>query len=191
MNELSVTVDQNNIEFDQPINVSTICLNNIVMYSKFYNLATETIYTPPANAADKSTVKIPPGYYTEEDINTKTREDFDIDYNTLKVKMKGSVTGGLKKIISKNGEIYLTPLCFYLYVDGIDTSKNLLNGKRSKLLSIIPITKDAIGEIISFQTKSYKKLYGGTRNSLSINIFDEYGKEYNGKFVAEFIFVNK
>ena len=130
-------------------------------------------------------IVIPPGYYTYKQLQKLMPGDFKFDQQTLKVKIDGVLAGGLKKLID-NDFLYLTPLCLYLYVDGIDTSTNYLDGKRSSLLSVIPIGKTDVGEIFKYQPISNsRKMYNGEINSLNITIQDERGNKYDGKFVVE------
>jgi hypothetical protein len=128
---------------------------------------------------------IPPGYYTYQQLVAKMVGSFKVHESTLKVSYSGTLTGGLTNLI-KDGYLYLTPLSLYLCVEGIDSSKNLLDGKRSNLLSIIPIGKTNIGEIFQYQpVNNYKRMYVGEINDLRVSIVDESGSDYSGKFVAE------
>lgn len=168
------------IEFEQPIDITEINLNSITLYKNIYNITEVTKYVK----SGKTTV-IQPGYYTYEQLQKLMPGDFKFSENTLKVEVKGTLTGGLKKLID-DGYLYLSPLCLYMYVDEIDTSKNYLDGKRSTLLSAIPIGNTDVGEIFNYQPNNniFKKVYNSCISSLNIKIRDEQGKDYNGKFVA-------
>lgn len=180
MNSLTIT-KTGRIELEEYIYVRGISLKSVALYFNSYNLATPTVYVK-----DRQTTNIPAGYYTFEKLK-ELIPDLSFDYNTLKVTYSGTLTGGLKKLIDEQSFIYLTPLSLYVYVERIDGSRNYLNGKRSKLLSIIPVGKTNIGEIFEYQPfNNFKKLYEGNINSLNISIKDEWGNDYKGKFVAEF-----
>lgn len=171
-------------EFDQPINIKQISLSWITLYMKVYNLSESTTYKKSENA---QLITIPAGYYTYEELQEKMSGDFKFDKNTLKVSITGTISGGLKKLIEQDSP-YLNPLCFYVYVDGIDTSKNWLDGKRSSLLSAIPIGNSVESTEIFTHVpvnNSFKNMSENIYNSLNVTILDEYGKQYTGKFVAE------
>ena len=93
--------------------------------------------------------------------------------------------GNLGCLMDSNN--YLTAVCLYMYVDEIDTSKNYLDGKRSTLLSAIPIGNTDVGEIFKYQPHNniFKNMYNNSISNLNIKIKDEQGKDFNGKFVAE------
>ena len=103
------------VELDLPINVSTVSLSSITLYLNIYNINEVTRY----NKSGKEVV-IQPGYYTLEQLQELVPNGFKFDKNTLKLEVDGVITGGLKKLI-ENDYLYLTPLCLYLYVQGIDT----------------------------------------------------------------------
>jgi hypothetical protein len=149
-----------------------------------YNLTENTIY----QVRGENPITLPPGYYTYDEITRKLPAAFKVDSNTLKVKYgSGTISGGLNKLI-KDGYLYVAPLCLYMYVDGIDTSKNLLDGKRSNLLSVIPNINTAAGDVLSHQPQSnYKRMHDGEINELSVTIQDERGNDYPGKFIAEIL----
>ena len=182
MNSLTFT-KTGRVELDAPIKASAISLKSITLFQTMYNLTEETEYTPP----NKPKVKIPPGYYTYSQIREKLGDTFQVDENTLEVSFDESLKGGLSKLI-KDKLLYLTPLCLYLYVDGIDASKNLLNGKRSDLLSIIPVGKTEFAQIYKYQPiENYKLMYQGEIGSLNISLTDERGNEYKGKLALEIV----
>ena len=171
-------------EFDRAINIKQISLSWITLYMKVYNLSESTTYKKDART---EAVTIPAGYYTYEELQEKMSGDFKFDKNTLKIIITGTVSGGLKKLIEQDSP-YLNPLCFYMYIDGIDTSKNWLDGKRSSLLSAIPIGNGvAPNEIFTYVpvNNSFKTMSENIYNSINIVILDEYKKPYTGKFVAE------
>ena len=177
----SLTINKTGrIELDRSVKATSISLKTITLYLSFYNLTEVTSYT-----YNGRTTTIQPGYYTYEQLLSKLPGSFKVHQNTLKVSTDATITGGLAKLI-ENEYLYLTPLCLYLYIDGIDTSKDLWNGKRSNLLSIIPIGRTDVGEIIQHHpTNNYKSMLIGELNSLNVSISDERGNAYPGKFIAE------
>lgn len=183
MTSLIVT-ETGRLELDTPIKLTTIALKSATLYLHTYNLTEPTTYIK----TDSSTIKIPPGYYTYDQLVQLMPEgEFSVDVNTLKVTYKGIISGGLAGMI-KNECLYLTPLSLYLRVDCIDSSKNLLNGKRSDILSAIPVGKTNLSEIIEYQPQHYfKSANAGVINSLKISIQDEWGNEYLGKCVIELL----
>ena len=169
------------IEFEEAIGVSGVSLNLITLYLK-YNITEEAVYQPKHTG---DSVTIPKGYYTYEQLQKLMPYDFSYNENTLKIEIEGEITGGLTKLV-KDGFPYLTPLCLYMYIEGIDTSRNVFNGQRSELLSIIPIGKANVGDLITYKpATNYKKMYKNTYTRLKVHIQDEHGVEYDGKFVAE------
>jgi hypothetical protein len=66
----------------------------------------------------------------------------------------------------------------YVYLKQINTTCNLLNGKRSNLLGIVPVRKTTFGESdsVSFQNLVYRKLQSGIINELEIEIRDDNNK---------------
>lgn len=126
------------IEFEQPIDVNEISLNSITLYKNIYNINEVTKYV----ASGKETI-IQPGYYnTYEQLQKIMPNDFNFNENTLEVEVDGTLTGGLKKLINSesvhsgtsSGYLNLSPLCLYMHVDEIDTSKNLYRGEEINTL---------------------------------------------------------
>lgn len=180
MNSLTIT-KTGKIELYKPIKIQNVSLKSITLFQTAYNLAATTEYKHP----NKEKITIPPGYYTYEELRSKMGGGLKVDPNTLKVAYVGDLTGGLKDLI-QDEYIYLTPLSLYLYIDGIDTSKNLLDGKRSSLLSIIPVGKTNVGKIIQYQPFNNRKCtYLDEMSQLNVEIKDEFGNDYKGKFNAE------
>ena len=181
MTSLTIT-KTGRVDFDEAIRVSGISLRSITMYQNVYNLTEATVYITTAGKQ----VDIPPGYYTYQRLRELMNYEFKVHTHTLKVSYEGTLTGGLKKRIDKKDMLYLTPLCLYVYVEGINESTNLLDGKRSDLLSIIPVDDTNVGEIFTHQPQNhFKKMYSNEIRALNVSIRDERGKDYTGKFVAE------
>jgi hypothetical protein len=182
---ISLTITKTGrIELGAYVKVGGISLNAITLYLNIYNLATITTYVKAGR-----TTTIAPGYYTFEQLR-KRLPDLSYDENTLKASIDGVLTGGLKKLISDDGSINLSPLSLYLHVDGIDASSNLFNGQPSNLLSIIPVGKTNVGQIFEHQPiKSFKQMHRDKINSINVEILDEWGNKYNGEFVAELTLV--
>lgn len=181
MTSLTIT-KTGRIALETPVSVRSISLKSTTLYMNLYNLNEETRYRATGSSED---VVIPPGYYTYEQLQEFMPNGFEFDENTLKVKVRGRLEGGLTKLIS-DGYLYLTPLCLYVYVDEIDTSQNLFDGKRSSLLTVIPIGNTNVGEIFQYNPLNhFKKMHTGELNSLGIKIENEHGQPYIGKFVAE------
>jgi hypothetical protein len=179
MRSLTIT-KTGRVEFDAPIKDKGISLKSITLFLSIFNLTETTIMTRGGE-----TYVIEPGYYTYEQIREKLKGHLKIHKTNLQVSYSGTLTGGLVKLI-ENNRLYLTPLALYLKVDGIDTEKNLLDGKRSNLLSVIPVGSTNVGEIFEYQPEhNYKKMYAGRINSLTVSITDDRGNDYLGKFVAE------
>jgi len=189
MTSLTIT-KTGRIDLDTPIEVVGVRLNVITIYMTMYNVPTSSVYRAKGSNKD---VVIPPGEYTYTELGVLLLNDFRFDKQTLKVSIAGTLTGGLRKLIDENNFLYLTPLCLHLRVHGIDTSRNLFNGKRSDLLSIIPIGGVNSGKIYEYQpiSEGFKKMYGGRVTNIGVEIKDEYGNDYRGKFVAELEFLTK
>lgn len=173
------------VDLDTPIRVSSISLTSITLYQHMYNLTEPTVFTARSG---KRTV-IPPGYYTYEKLRELMHNRFKVHETSLKVHYGGTLTGGLKKLIDDNDFLYLMPLALYIHVKEIDTSKNLLDGKRSDLLATIPVGMTNVGEIFKHQPlNNFKRMYEGEVNAVNVSIRDDRGNDYLGKFVAELIF---
>ena len=169
------------IELDSPIKVSGISLEMITVYLKFYNVAELTTYKPQDSETE---INIPPGYYEMEDLITLTNNEIGFDENTLKVLIPGTLTVGSKRITNDNF-LYLAPLCLRLYVEGINTTLNLFDGKRSDLLSIILIGTNKIDTTLVYEPKScYKDMHNSEISYLKVKLEDEYSKEFIGRFNA-------
>lgn len=178
------TVTKSSIELDsKPINANYVRLNYITLYKNMYNMTEPWKSIDPADRS--KFVTHPAGYYTYEKLQ-ELIPDFNFDETTLKTETKGAQLG---KVI-ENGYLYLSPLCLYLYLDCIDTSVNFLNGKRSTLLTSIPIGNTDVGEIFTYQPSSdnFKKLYSGDINHIRLIIKDENDKPFSGRFTAELLF---
>lgn len=170
------------VELGVPMLVSSICLRSISLYKCMYNLSEPTTYT-----YNGKTVEIEPGYYTYNQLLSKLPAgSFRVNRNTFKINTRGVITGGLKKFI-EDDYLYLSPLYLYMYVEGLDSSQNFVNGKRSDLLKVIPVGKTNVTEVVEYQpsTEHYKAMYETVRDSLTVTIKDEWGNDYKGKFVAE------
>jgi len=170
------------VEFPYYMEASGIELKYITLYHVLYNLAKPTQYTTKKGKS----VSIPIGYYTYNELRNLMDGEFEIDKKTAKVGYEGVLSGGLKDLIIDD-VLYLSPLCLYLYVDEINSSENLLDGKVTKLLATIPLGHIEFGSIATYRPFGDRtKLLRGKRNSLHISIKDEKGNDYTGKFTAEF-----
>ena len=63
----------------------------------------------------------------------------------------------------------------YIYLKQINTTCNLLNGKRSNILGIVPVCKTTFGEsdTVSFQNPTYRTLQSGIIDEFEIEIRDD------------------
>ena len=133
----------------------------------------------------KRSILIPARYYTFEALAKLTNDDISMDKTTGEVTVNGSVANSLRTLINKE---YASPLFYEVYLKGINIDKNYYNGKKSELLSIIPIHNTKFGDTITYQPEGqFKDMYGGMINQLEIQIKDEDGKDYGGKFLVELI----
>lgn len=183
MDKINLTIDkQGSIVFYETIEGKTISLNYITLYYNIYNITDSVEFISTSG----STIDIEPGNYSIEDLIDITNGGIDHDENTLKVKVNGRLSTEFEKLF-ENEFPYLTPLNLYLYADCINSSKNLLNGKRSELLSIIPIGKAKVGEIFSYKPISNIRSINTNRfNNINFKLCDKDGNKYKGKFIAEF-----
>ena len=154
MTSLTIT-KTGRIEFEEPIHASTISLKSTTLYMTMYNLTEPTTF-----ARNGKSFTLAPGYYDYGQLQAKLKKvfpsgGFKIHQTTLKVSTDITITGGLEKRI-ENGYLHLTPRCLYVRVYGIKRYKNLLDGKRSDVLAIIPIGKTDLKEIIEYQPNNNK-----------------------------------
>ena len=167
-----------------PVDVSAIALKSITLYKTMYNVVTATSYT----TAKGDNVAIAPGYYTYTQLQELLKGEFEIDEYSLKAGFVETVPAELARLIS-NDIIHLSPLCLYLYVDGLDTGCNLRYGERSNLLSVIHLNNSEVGQIIAYSPQSihFKKMYDNHAHAISIDIRDEWDNPFTGKFEVELI----
>ena len=66
---------------------------------------------------------------------------------------------------------------FYIYLDQLSTSSNLVDGDPSTLLAVVP-TAPGARDVVSIDHPSpmYKKLQGGDTHQLNLRILNERGK---------------
>ena len=187
METTNVTIDSTGYtQFDHPIKAEYISLNYINLYQVAYNIPTDAGHID----SKRNKITIPAGYYTQKELESKLEGNLQINPNTSKVTLKGGLTGGLSKLIEKE-HIYITPLGYNIYVDGIDTTNNLYKGKRSSLLTSIPIGKAGFGSMLTYEPQNniYKKLYSNDKiDGINIRITDLYDNDYKQRFIAEFTF---
>ena len=186
----NITVTKTGVtQFDFPIKANYITLNFIHLYCTTYNIPLDSTYTADRNY---KLINIPAGHYAVQDLKKLMPNDFEFDNKTLKIQLTGKVTGGLSKII-ENNYIYLSQLGLYLYINGIDTSKNYFEGKRSNLLAFIPMTDTDFGKIITFEPQNniIKLNNSNDINCIDLKILDKYGNEYNHWFIAKFTYMWK
>ena len=68
-------------------------------------------------------------------------------------------------------------ISFYIYLDQLSTSSNLVDGDHSTLLAIAPSSPDA-GDIVSidYPNPMYKKLQVGDIHQLNLRVLNERGE---------------
>ena len=182
------------IEFENPIKINYISLDCITLYMNIYNIPKiETI-----TKSDGTKITIPSGYYTIQTLQQLTKGVIDFDSISIGIVISGTPSDGLKQIFEKknDGTIhyapYLQPLVLFVHADCIDSKYNLLNGKRSQMLSFVPIGNTNITEILTYTppVKNLVKADGNEKNRIKIKIKDQFGNDYTGRFIAKLTLIH-
>ena len=185
---------------DGSLHVAIRSINYVVGYQNIKNFSFNIFIGPDGRVTN---FVIPPGLYTikrlvrtinsifpQTEIKLSLSEETGIvTFTSEDTRISVVLSGGLHKILGFDNKklsvtyvgdrpAYLpTDTLFYIYLDQLSTSSNLVDGAPSTLLSVIPASTISGSAIcVDFSCPIYKKLQVGDIHQLNLRVLTERGE---------------
>ena len=188
---------------DGSLHVAIRSINYVVGYQNIKNFSFNVFIGPDGRVTN---FVIPPGLYTikrlvrtinsifpQTEIKLSLSEETGIvTFTSEDTRISVVLSGGLHKILGFDNKklsvtyvgdrpAYLpTDTLFYIYLDQLSTSSNLVDGAPSSLLAIVPATADGDSVVrINPSNPMYKRLQVGNIHQLSLRVLNERGEIFD------------